>query len=269
MKNVCTRSFESAPPPQNTDVASISIKEIYFFNKNCYTSDMKHHTKRRKAFTLAEVLITLGIIGVVAALTIPTLVNNYRKRVLETGFKKSMSTIQQALNTTASEYGADYLIKYSMDDMVKTSIPKEERIAINEIFAEQLKYVKILTNRETSKIQTYSFKRKQEIGSRYEILRPFDGINSPNMYILPDGTTVTGMAFQTHGTYDGIKIGFDTNGPSKGPNRFGYDLFIFDTGYWNATLCDDGTNYYGCFKYAQKDQWPDDPNKKYWDNLKL
>ena len=230
---------------------------------------MKHHTKRRKAYTLAEVLITLGIIGVVAALTIPTLINNYRKRVLETGFEKSMSTIQQALNTTASEYGADYLLKYRMDGLVTASIPKEERIAINEIFAEQLKYVKILTNRETSKIQTYSFKSKQEIGSRYEILRPFDGINSPNMYILPDGTTITGMAFQTHGTYDGIKIGFDTNGPNKGPNRFGYDLFIFDTGYWNATLCDDGTNYYGCFKYAQQDQWPDDPTKKYWDNLKL
>ena len=268
MKNVYSRSFESAPPPQNTDVASISIKEVYFFNKNCYTSDIKHHTKRRKAFTLAEVLITLGIIGVVVALTIPTLVNNYRKRVLETGFKKSMSTIQQALNTTASEYGADYLLKYRMDGLVTASIPKEERIAINEIFAEQLKYVKILTNRETSKIQTYSFKSKQEIGSRYEILRPFDGINSPNMYILPDGTTITGMAFQTHGTYDGIKIGFDTNGPNKGPNRFGYDLFIFDTGYWQATLCND-SYYYGCFKYAQQDQWPDDLTKKYWDNLKL
>lgn len=36
----------------------------------------------KKAFTLAEVLITLGIIGVVAALTIPTLVNNYRKKAI-------------------------------------------------------------------------------------------------------------------------------------------------------------------------------------------
>ena len=268
MKNVYSRSFESTPPPQNADIASISTKEGYFFNKNCNTSDTKHHIKSRKAFTLAEVLITLGIIGVVAALTIPTLINNYRKKVLETGFKKSMSTIQQALNTTAAECGADYLLKYRMDNLVTASIPKEERIAINEIFAEQLKYVKILTNRETSKIQTYSFKSKQDTGSSYEILRPFDWINYPNMYILPDGTTITGMAFQTHGTYDGIKIGFDTNGPYKGPNRFGYDLFIFDTGYWQATLCND-RYYYGCFKYAQQDQWPDDPTKKYWDNLKL
>lgn len=44
----------------------------------------------KNAFTLAEVLITLGIIGVVAALTIPTLVNNYRKKQFETGLKKNI-----------------------------------------------------------------------------------------------------------------------------------------------------------------------------------
>ena len=34
----------------------------------------------KKGFTLAEVLITLGIIGVVAALTLPSLITNYRKK---------------------------------------------------------------------------------------------------------------------------------------------------------------------------------------------
>ena len=38
----------------------------------------------KKAFTLAEVLITLGIIGVVAAMTIPSLINAYRERVTVT-----------------------------------------------------------------------------------------------------------------------------------------------------------------------------------------
>lgn len=52
----------------------------------------------KKAFTLAEVLITLGIIGVVAALTIPTLVNNYRKKQFETGLKKEYSVLLQALD---------------------------------------------------------------------------------------------------------------------------------------------------------------------------
>lgn len=41
-----------------------------------------------KAFTLAEVLITLGIIGIVAALTLPALIQNNRNKELQTGLKK-------------------------------------------------------------------------------------------------------------------------------------------------------------------------------------
>ncbi len=40
----------------------------------------------KKAFTLAEVLITLGIVGVVAAITMPTLIANHRKKVLKSQF---------------------------------------------------------------------------------------------------------------------------------------------------------------------------------------
>ena len=54
------------------------------------------NSNKEPAFTLAEVLITLGIIGVVAALTIPTLITNYKARKLHTQFLKSYSTIQQA-----------------------------------------------------------------------------------------------------------------------------------------------------------------------------
>ena len=52
--------------------------------------------KKKIAFTLAETLITLGIIGVVAAITIPGLINNYKANKLRTQFLKSYSTIQQA-----------------------------------------------------------------------------------------------------------------------------------------------------------------------------
>ena len=49
---------------------------------------------RRVAFTLAEVLITLGIIGVVAALTMPALISNYKKTVYVNQLKKSVSVIE-------------------------------------------------------------------------------------------------------------------------------------------------------------------------------
>ena len=59
----------------------------------------------KNAFTLAEVLVTLGIIGVVAALTIPALIANYRNMVLENQFKKSYSILSQALISTKEELG--------------------------------------------------------------------------------------------------------------------------------------------------------------------
>ena len=57
------------------------------------------------AFTLAEVLITLGIIGVVAAITIPTLVQNYRRHVVANKLKTDISILQQALLRSISDNG--------------------------------------------------------------------------------------------------------------------------------------------------------------------
>lgn len=49
------------------------------------------------AFTLAEVLITLGIIGVVAAMTIPSLIQSYKEKATVTAVKQSYSIFAQAL----------------------------------------------------------------------------------------------------------------------------------------------------------------------------
>lgn len=59
------------------------------------------------AFTLAEVLITLGIIGVVAAMTMPTLIANYRQQVAVSKLKKMYSTLSQAMLFTIQKEG-DY-----------------------------------------------------------------------------------------------------------------------------------------------------------------
>jgi len=62
--------------------------------------------KNKAAFTLAEVLITLGIIGVVAAITIPTMVSNYRKRVVTTKLQRVYSVMNQAIRMSTAENGS-------------------------------------------------------------------------------------------------------------------------------------------------------------------
>ena len=70
---------------------------------------MKNNKYKNKiAFTLAEVLITLGIIGVVAALTIPTLISNIQGIQFRSKFKKTISVLSQAGRLSLSKYDFDY-----------------------------------------------------------------------------------------------------------------------------------------------------------------
>ncbi len=69
---------------------------------------MKLIRNKSLAFTLAEVLITLGIIGVVAAMTIPNLIANTRSSQYRSAFKKAVSTLSQAGRMSEAQYGYDY-----------------------------------------------------------------------------------------------------------------------------------------------------------------
>lgn len=60
----------------------------------------------KKGFTLAEVLITIGMIGVVAAITMPVLIASYREKEIVTRLKKAYSNITQAYALALVENGA-------------------------------------------------------------------------------------------------------------------------------------------------------------------
>ena len=59
----------------------------------------------KQGFTLAEVLITLGIIGIVAAMTLPALLQNYANHVVETRLQKFYTIFNQAIQLAETEYG--------------------------------------------------------------------------------------------------------------------------------------------------------------------
>lgn len=77
----------------------------------------------KNAFTLAEVLITLAVIGVVAALTIPPLIQSYRKQVIETRLKRFYSVINQAVKLAETDNGPVSNWKLNGDTFVEFVTP--------------------------------------------------------------------------------------------------------------------------------------------------
>ena len=242
-----------------------------------------HFSRKRIAFTLAEVLITLGIIGVVAALTLPSVINNYKRKQLHTAFLRSSSLIQNALNETVFDYGYDNLKDFNKicDNQSKEnngscrSVNKKLFEDISNDFISKFKVVKEMDRVQfvIKRIMTTNYSGMSQIG--YKELYGITTYATPHAkaYLLSDGTLVSSISFFYHEPSDGLSFTFDTNGPFKGPNRYGYDIFLFNTGTWNkmCTAKQDGNifNGRGCYDYALKDVNPDDKTKKYWDSLKF
>ena len=169
---------------------------------------------RRAAFTLAEVLITLGIIGVVAAMTLPSLVANYRAQQLRTAFLKGYSIITQAFEM------------YHNDSQCSTRscIPGNFYQTMKQYF----KIVKLCDNNDTLKSEECIPKHTTD--SRYKnFSKKTTGIRSSmfddGQFVTTDGMLITFE--QQQAGNQSIFIGLDTNGRRKSPNVLGQDLFLF------------------------------------------
>ncbi len=95
---------------------------------------------RKIAFTLAEVLITLGIIGIVAALTIPTLMAKTKKQQTTVALKKFYSTMQQAIKLSELDNGEVEDWEYD------NSKPNAGRTFFNTYLAKYMQFVKTEDN---------------------------------------------------------------------------------------------------------------------------
>ena len=180
--------------------------------KICYTSDMKNHFKSiKKGFTLAEVLITLGVIGVVAALTLPSLIQSYEKKVTATRLKKFYSTMLNVIKLSENDNG----------EMYTWDFPKQMHDKSVNIFFKKY-YLPYMNGYNEC---YYS--------------NCFSGINyvPKNLNNPPNGLTLVDYIVKTS---DGMYIYFFPNIPqgyfwmyvdinaSKRPNIIGRDIFVFD-----------------------------------------
>ncbi len=104
------------------------------------------HFERVAAFTLAEVLITLGIIGVVAAMTIPTVINATNGAQYKTAFKKALSVMAQAveMNKALNDYDLSQTIAGTNPAQgANGSVQDGEAQTIYSIFRNRLNVVKV------------------------------------------------------------------------------------------------------------------------------
>lgn len=182
----------------------------------------------KRAFTLAEVLITLGIIGIAAAMTIPVLTNKYQQKALEAQFKKSYSNLQTAINNVNSDNGIPYecyTLKYGGNyhyNQCNEFWPK---------VLEQYKTIRLCGNWKATECRP-KYKSKTEViaagGSIIGQACSFP-IDSHYAYNLNDGSII--YLFNTpesgYNNHNSLFFGFDVNG-KKGPNKWGYDLFYLN-----------------------------------------
>lgn len=182
----------------------------------------------KQAFTLSEVLITLGIVGVVAALTIPALLANYRKKVLASRLKKSYSVIQNTINTVNTENG----LPFECYTLPGADYHYTECDQFFENFVKQLQVVNICKNSDKSCRPKYKSKAEviAEGGSCPNNACSLP-INEHTAYNLSDGSMIFVYDRLSHNK---LFFGVDVNG-SEGPNQWGYDLFYLNLFRQNTT----------------------------------
>ena len=164
----------------------------------------------KKGFTLAEVLITLGIVGVVAAMTMPGLITRYEEKVLLTQFKKVYSTLFQAYNMAYQEYGRAK--DWDVDNT------EEGRERIYNILSPHLK---IAHNWGNKPARSNKLVYKDLPGNiiSYQFIAFY--LKSYN-FSLSDGTMI-GITWDNEVEMPILQV--DING-FKGPNQIGKDYFI-------------------------------------------
>lgn len=178
----------------------------------------------KKGFTLAEVLITLGIIGIVAALTIPNLIAKFQEKALESQFKKTYSLLNEALKLTNYDNSVDYKCYTTAYNMEGVDYYKLDdcRLFYNAFF----NHLKVISHKTVTKTP---YKTKAEVlnegGSVSNNSCSFGYLGDPIKYTLVDGSTVyINNPNASRIEHQHLFMTVDING-DNGPNKWGYDVF--------------------------------------------
>ena len=183
------------------------------------------------AFTLAEVLITLGIIGIVAAMTLPTLIQKHNTQVIETKLKKFYTTMNQAITLSEVDNGP---CKYWWDAL-STLCPQ----GANSSFSEECldTYYETYLKKYLKNVDSVSFKEKVSF-QQQNVLQIYlaDGSGFYLSYRGQDYQFFPNSAnFKKKNKVRGIDyfvFGFYPNGENHPGKKF--EPYVFGT--WDGTM---------------------------------
>ena len=181
---------------------------------------LRYYKTANYAFTLAEVLITIGVIGIVAAIAIPSLINHYNDKVLETKYKKAKNIIING-----------YKLMMAKDQVFDISqLPFTNDF--DEYVAQAHKDVfKILSDTKGG-LDAETLPKDYTIEDN-DSPSEFNWEDVPYIFQTADGTL---FGIEQDAETKNIYIYTDTNGNSN-PNEIGKDMYKFSIS-GNALLAD-------------------------------
>lgn len=233
---------------------------LSFINRHCCL-------KRAVAFTLAEVLVTLGIIGVVSAMTLPTLVKNHQRTVFVTQLQKVYNELSQAAEKALNDNNAVSLAETRYND-------NNANAAKNFLNT----YFKVVQECTSSMTPCFAKEYTFIDGSIFGNWDIYGGTNDEPCVSLASGASICMLGGITsderyesgdlaHGK---VSLYVDVNGP-QGPNIVGRDWFYMElysdgkiTESYNndrSDSCNDMEDYnntgygIGCLSRIIKDGW--------------
>ena len=165
--------------------------------------------KKNKCFTIAETLITLVIIGVVAALTVPNMIIRHQKEETVTRIKKAYSSLSQAINRSITDNGPIETWDFG-DHTAEGTIN-----FLNQYFIPYLNIMKEPTSTDGGwNTEYFSLNGNRNVYGNNQV-----------RFYLSDGTSVTTVIWRESDTrIHTVSFRIDINGDKK-PNKSGRDLF--------------------------------------------
>ncbi len=227
------------------------------------------------AFTLAEVLITLGIIGIIAAMTLPGLMADYRIEVLKAEYKKVYNELQQINLMFIKDEGLN-ICEYNWM-LVDSGVAQMEA-----------------AKQTTAKMLDYYQGDKANLNNKFNNdIKTLTG-GAANVYMFDDGNMWNFLRKTFYVEYGArnqnkcMVITVDINGYYQRPNQLGVDMFSFrptknggviplgspqtssdaangSNGFTECSMnSESDKNGMGCAFWASIDVNPDDKSKGYW-----